>query len=114
MRRERTDLSSGTTSVTYAYGITSVAAEDASPKQLLAWNRGHWAVESKNHQRRDKTLDEDACLARTGLAPANRATCNNLVLALILNRRQWHNAAAALRHFTLHRKLALQAVLSPA
>ena len=114
VRRERTDLSSGTTSVTYAYGITSVAAEDASPKQLLAWNRGHWAVESKNHQRRDKTLDEDACLARTGLAPANRATCNNLVLALILHRRQWHNAAAALRHFTLHRKLALQALLSPA
>ena len=114
VRRERTDLSSGTTSVTYAYGITSVAAEDASPKQLLAWNRGHWAVESKNHQRRDKTLDEDAGLARTGLAPANRATCNNLVLALILNRRQWDNAAVALRHFTLHRKLALQAVLSPA
>ena len=114
VRRERTDLSSGTTSVTYAYGITSVAAEDASPKQLLAWNRGHWAVESKNHQRRDKTLDEDACLARTGLAPANRATCNNLVLALILHRRQWHNAAAALRHFTLHRELALQALLSPA
>ena len=74
VRRERTDLSSGTTSVTYAYGITSVAAEDASPKQPLAWNRGHWAVESKNHQRRDKTLDEDACLARTGLAPTNRAT----------------------------------------
>ena len=25
---------------------------EASPEQLLAWNRGHWAVESKNHQRR--------------------------------------------------------------
>ena len=42
---------------------------------LLAWNRGHWAIEWKNHQRRDKILDEDACLARSGLAPANRATC---------------------------------------
>ena len=77
---------------------------DASAQQLLAWNRGHWAIESKNHQPSDKTLDEDACLARSGLAPANRATCNNL-------DGRWHNAAAALRYFTLHRKAALQTLL---
>ena len=47
-----------------------------------------------------------------GLAPANRATCNNLVLPLILNCRRWDNAAAALRYFTLHRKAALQTLLS--
>ena len=84
-----------------------------SPAQLLAWNRGHWAIESKNHQRRDKTLGEDACLARCGFAPANRATCNNIVLALILHHGRWHNAAAALRHFTLHRQAAFAALLSP-
>ena len=113
MRRERTDIKSDAKSITYAYGITSVSSADASAQQLLAWNRGHWAIESENHQRRDKTLDEDACLARSGLAPANRATCNNLVLALILHRRRWHNAAAALRYFTLHRKAALQTLLRP-
>ena len=113
VRRERTDIKSDAKSITYAYGITSVSSADASARQLLAWNRGHWAIESKNHQRRDKTLDEDACLARSGLAPANRATCNNLVLALILHRRRWDNAAAALRYFTLHRKAALQTLLSP-
>ena len=52
VRRERTDLKSGEYSVEYAYGITSLAAESATPKQLLAWNRGHWAIESKNHHRR--------------------------------------------------------------
>ena len=52
-------------------------------------------------------------MARSDLAPANRATCNNLVLALILHRRRWHNAAAALRYFTRHRKAALQTLLSP-
>ena len=83
-----------------------------SAQQLLAWNRGHWAIESKNHQRRDKTLDEDACLARSGLAPANRATCNNLVLALILHRRRWDNAAAALATLPCT-KAALQTLLSP-
>ena len=34
--RERTDLKSGEYSVEYAYGITSLAAESATPKQLLA------------------------------------------------------------------------------
>ena len=62
---------------------------------------------------RDKTLEEDACLARSGWAPANRATCNNIVLALILHRRRWDNAAAALRYFTLHRTAAVKALLAP-
>ena len=74
-RRERTDLNTGV-SIEYAYGITSLTC--ATPQQLLAWNRGHWAIESKNHHRRDKTLCEDACTARSGFSPANRATCNNM------------------------------------
>ena len=113
VRRERTDLKSGEQSIEYAYGITSLAAEGATPQQLLAWNRGHWAIESKNHHRRDKTLCEDACTARSGLAPANRATCNNIVLALILHQRRWDNAAQALRYFTLRRSEAFKALLAP-
>ena len=113
IRRERTDLNTGVKSVEYAYGITSVAAKGASPQQLLAWNRGHWAIESKNHHRRDKTLCEDACTARSGFAPANRATCNNIVLALILHHRRWDNAAQALRYFTLRRSEAFKALLAP-
>ena len=112
VRRERTILKTGEQSVEYAYGITSVKAEYGSAKQLLAWNRGHWSIEVKNHLRRDKTFDEDACLARAGLAPANRATCNNIALALILHQGNT-NAAAALRHFTLYRKAAFAALLSP-
>ena len=112
VRRERTILKTGEKSVEYAYGITSVKAEYGSAKQLLAWNRGHWSIEVKNHLRRDKTFDEDACLARTGLAPANRATCNNIALAVILHQGNT-NAAAALRHFTLYRRAAFAALLSP-
>ena len=74
VRRERTILKTGERSVEYAYGITSVKAECGSSKQLLAWNRGHWSIKVKNRLRRDKTFDEEACLAHTGLAPANRAT----------------------------------------
>ena len=89
VRRERTDLNTGVKSIEYAYGITSLAATCATPQQLLAWNRGHWAIESKNHHRRDKTLCEDACTARSG---ERVATCNNIVLALILHHRRWDNA----------------------
>ena len=113
VRRERTVLKSNVHSTEWACGITSVSAADASPARLLACNRGHWAVESNNHHRRDKTLGEDACLAHRRFAPANRATCNNIVLALILHLGRWRNAAAALRHFTLYRKEAFKAILSP-
>ena len=113
VRRERTQLKSGDYSAEYACGITSLAAASATPQQLLAWNRGHWAIETKNHHRRDKTLCEDACMAHRGLAPANRATCNNIVLAQILHHRRWDNAAQALRYFTLRRSEAFRALLTP-
>ena len=113
VRRDRHVLKSGEKTVTYAYGITSVPASEASAEQLLAWNRGHWAIESKNHHRRDRTLAEDACLARRHAAPANRAVCNNLVLALILRYRRWTNVASALRYFTGRPKVAIKALMAP-
>jgi hypothetical protein len=53
-------------------------------------------------------------MARSGFSPANRATCNNIVLALILHHRRWDNAAQALRYFTLRRSEAFKALLAPA
>ena len=52
-------------------------------------------------------------MARSGFSPANRATCNNIVLALILHHRRWDNAAQALRYFTLRRSEAFKALLAP-
>ena len=49
---------------TGARAPSSLAATCATPQQLLAWNRGHWAIESKNHHRRDKTC------AKNGMARA--------------------------------------------
>ncbi len=42
--------------------MTSV--KRASPQQLLAWNRGHWVVESHHHVR-DATFREDDSMLRT-------------------------------------------------
>ena len=113
--RRRTDArhnGTGKTSREHAYGITSVPASRANPEQLLAYNRGHWSVEV-NHQIRDTTFAEDACLARTRFAPANNATCTNIALAIIIHQTSFDSFASATRHFALERKDAFTALLSP-
>ena len=93
------------------YGLTSVPREQADARQLLEWNRGHWAVEV-NHYIRDCTFGEDACLTRTNHGPANRATCNNIALALIVRQNRFDSVPQALRHFSLHRQESMDAVLN--
>ena len=111
VERQRIDARSGHESRELAYGITSVPEERGSPEQLLAWNRGHWAVENQNHRTRDVHFAEDACLARKAHAPVNNALCNCIALAIILRRGK--SVAEATRHFALHRNDALDAVLLP-
>ena len=115
LTRRRTDArqnGTGPTSREQVYGITSVPADRATPQQLLAWNRGHWAVEV-NHHLRDTLFAEDACLARTRFAPANNATCTNIALAIIIHQTSFDSFASATRHFALERKDAFNALLSP-
>ena len=111
VERLRISLKSGTESTEFAYGITSVPQHKGTPGQLLAWNRGHWGVENKNHRTRDVHFEEDACLARTGNAPANNALCNGIALAVILGSGH-AKVAQATRHFARHRGDAFRAVLS--
>jgi len=110
--RERTDAKTGAASAETAYGITTVAAERAGPARLLAWNRGHWQVENGNHYRRDATMGEDASRARSGHAPANNATLNNIALAVVFHSGFRYLPEAQL-HFAMRRRAALEAILSP-
>ena len=41
------------------YGITSLSAAKAGPKEPLPLIRSHWAIENGLHYRRDETLRED-------------------------------------------------------
>ena len=61
--------------------ITSLAAEDATPADLLAHVRGHWQVEH-THWLRDVIWDEDQSLLRTGNAPWVMSAITNLVITL--------------------------------
>ena len=109
--RERTRAKTGETGCEVAYGIVSLSAERAGPKQLLDYNRGHWQVENANHYRRDATLGEDASRIRVRHAPANNATLNNIVLAIVFHRG-FRYLPEAQQHFMMRRQDAIDAILS--
>ena len=109
--RGRKHVKSGDESITYAYGITSLSPEKASPERLLSLNRGHWTIENGNHRRRDTAFREDTCLARTGHGPANNVAFNNLALAIILSNN-FDCIPAANDHSQAHRDDALKHILA--
>jgi predicted transposase YbfD/YdcC len=61
--------------------ITSLAAEETTPGDLLAHVRGHWRVEHA-HWLRDVIWKEDKSLIRTGNGPQVWSALTNLVITL--------------------------------
>jgi predicted transposase YbfD/YdcC len=79
----RTVQEKGVTRVEVVYGITSLSPTQATAEQLLAFVRGHWAIENRLHWRRDVTLGEDHCQVRKGQAPRVLAVLNSFLLGLL-------------------------------
>jgi predicted transposase YbfD/YdcC len=94
------------------YGLTSLAAAEASPERLLALKRQYWGIENRLHYRRDVTLHEDRCRLRTGHAARTIAIVNNLVLALI-DRLDFQTVPDARRAFSAKPLEALQLLFQP-
>jgi predicted transposase YbfD/YdcC len=71
--------------VTYkvTYGVTSLPADQASPRQLLAYVRHHWQIENGSHYRRDVTFKEDGCGLRRRPVAHLMAILNNIATGLI-------------------------------
>jgi predicted transposase YbfD/YdcC len=90
--------------------LTSLAAEDTTPEDLLACVRGHWTVEHL-HWLRDVIWREDRSLIRTGNAPQVMSALTNLVITLLRiqgvtryteeTRRNAQNPRRALQLFAL-------------
>lgn len=81
------------------YAVTSLSADEATPRQLAEWLRGHWKIESQLHWVRDVTFGEDLSQTRTGSGPQAMATLRNLVLSLL--RLDGHtNMASTLRYYS--------------
>ncbi len=67
-----------------------------------------------NHRQRDCVFGEDACLTRTGHCPANRASLNNIALAVVFaNRREAESLAETRRRLQLNRSEAIAALTRP-
>jgi len=91
------------------YLISSLDLRRHTPAELLAYNRGHWAIENNLHYVRDVTMGEDACRVRTGSAPQVLAAVRNAVIGL-LRMDGWTNIAAALRHHAVKVGKALRMI----
>lgn len=83
IERQVISLKSGKHTTEYAYAITDLTPQQASPSQLLAANRGHWSIENRLHWVRDVTFDEDRCQVRKGHGPQVLACLRNFIIGLI-------------------------------
>jgi predicted transposase YbfD/YdcC len=80
--RERVVISTGVRSVETVYAICSAPFEEAGPRQLAQWLRGHWGIENRVHYVRDVTYDEDRSTIRTDTAPQTMAGLRNTAINL--------------------------------
>lgn len=80
------------------YGVTSLPADQASPRQVLAYVRQHWQIENGSHYRRDVTFKEDGCDLRRRPVAHLMAILNNIATGLIA-LAGFKNAAHARRVF---------------
>lgn len=65
------------------FAITSLDAHQATPAQLAALVRGHWAIENSSHHIRDVTFGEDASTVHAGGAPQAMAALRNLAIGVL-------------------------------
>jgi predicted transposase YbfD/YdcC len=82
IERQRIDKKSGKgrDQPEIVFGITSHTT--ASPAAILAYNRGHWGIES-HHYVLDWNWDEDRCTVRTGYGPENLSALRRFAIGLI-------------------------------
>ena len=93
------------------YAITSHAAEDAGPAELLALSRAHWKIENQLHYVRDVTCREDQARTHARNAPQALAAFRNAALTII--RRLGYKVVEGFEYFAEHRWAALAAVQGP-
>ena len=81
--RTRTNKKTGKTTHEEVHFISSLGLSQATPAELLAYNRSHWAIENNLHRNKDNLLGEDASTVRTKNAPQTLSAIRNLALNLL-------------------------------
>lgn len=106
VRRRVVKKSTGEIREETVYGLTSLSAAQAGPKQLLGLLRNHWHIENKSHWVRDVVFDEDRSQVRCGNIPQVMAALRNTVIGL-LRLSGMHQIAATLRRHAARPEEAL-------
>jgi predicted transposase YbfD/YdcC len=83
IRRDTFDHAGHWLSKEIVYGVTSLAADQATPDDLARLIRTHWTVENKSHWVRDVVYREDHQYAYAGTGAQVMATVRNLALGLL-------------------------------
>lgn len=82
IERESIEKKTGKRSCETALGITSQTPQEASPRQVLAINRGHWTIES-THYLIDWNYDEDRSRIGTGFGPENITRLRRFAIGIL-------------------------------
>ncbi len=98
IQRVTIDRQSGKIRDDYAFGLTSLTQDRATPENLMGLARGHWRIENSNHHVRDTTFHEDLSQARTENGPRMMATLRELAMS-IMRLTGVKNIAKAARNF---------------
>ncbi|MDP2324609.1 MAG: hypothetical protein Q8N51_11330 [Gammaproteobacteria bacterium] len=78
------------------YGVTSLWPDEVDATKLLALVRGYWAIEIKQHYRRDHTQREDHCRVRHTQAARNLSLMRSLAIFLFERQRGGRSAKKSL------------------
>lgn len=98
------------------YGVTSLWPEEAAPAVLLQRVREYWAIEIKQHYRRDHTQREDHCQVRHTIAARNLSLMRSTSIFLYEQQRRHRSSKQSLPDWqrkNLRNPNALIAQLSP-
>jgi predicted transposase YbfD/YdcC len=83
IRRHRHYLCDGHEEQGAIYVLTSRDQQHASPKDILAFSRGHWGIEIRVHYIRDANYHEDRCRIRQETTARVCATLRTLACWLL-------------------------------
>ena len=95
IERESINKKTGAQSREIALGITSRTPQEASPKRVLAVNRGHWSIESV-HYIIDWNYDEDRSRIRTGFGPENVTRLRRFAVGVLKSFQKRAQSIAAM------------------
>ena len=105
IERESINKKTGAQSRETALGITSRTPQEASPKRVLAVNRGHWSIESV-HYIIDWNYDEDRSRIRTGFGPENITRLRRCAVGILKSfQKPDQSIAAMMRKLTFRTRL---------